>query len=110
VTTPGRPVSSFSADPNEAPKYDFRCVYLTAPRMALYSRIDARCEEMVRDGLITEVVGLVANGLDLSMPAAAALGYVRVCGALCFAENIRFFNFSISPNCVSFCSTLLFQD
>ena len=32
---------------------------------------------MVRDGLLGEVVGLVAKGLDFAMPAAAALGYTQ---------------------------------
>ena len=32
--------------------YDFRCFFLDRPRVELYRRIDTRCEEMLRDGLL----------------------------------------------------------
>eukprot|EP00041_Stephanoeca_diplocostata_P021643 m.506939 g.506939 ORF g.506939 m.506939 type:complete len:507 (+) comp21877_c2_seq5:255-1775(+) len=84
----GRPVSSFSAskdDKDASKQFDFRCVFLTSTRLDLYSRIDERCEQMVRNGFIEEVIRLQHNGqLERWMPAAQALGYRQ---ALDFLDN-----------------------
>jgi len=32
--------------------YDFRCFFMDRPRVELYRRIDTRCEEMLRDGML----------------------------------------------------------
>lgn len=55
--------------------YDFRCWFIYYPRETLYSRIDARCEEMVRKGLIDEVKELEKQGLRENPSAAQAIGY-----------------------------------
>lgn len=59
----GRPVSSFSSDNQSNNGHspldrnlDFRCVFLTAPRLDLFSRIDRRCEEMMDAGFVEETV------------------------------------------------------
>jgi tRNA dimethylallyltransferase len=73
IEVSGRPVSSFKSKAEVA--YDYRCVYLTAPRLNLFARIDGRCERMVEDGLVEEVIGLANQGLNPTMPAAGVLGY-----------------------------------
>mmetsp|Transcript_138865 Transcript_138865/g.196592 ORF Transcript_138865/g.196592 Transcript_138865/m.196592 type:complete len:263 (+) Transcript_138865:134-922(+) len=73
IETSGQQVSSFQASTEL--QYDFRCVYLTAPRLNLYANIDRRCEQMVADGLIEEVIRLIDEGLTSSMPGAGVLGY-----------------------------------
>lgn len=48
-----RPVSSFkSHDSNNTLPYEYKCLFITMPRTLLYQRIDARCEQMIRDGLL----------------------------------------------------------
>lgn len=48
-----RPVSSFKPDSNiDTLPYEYNCLFLTMPRVLLYQRIDARCEQMIRDGLL----------------------------------------------------------
>ena len=56
-------------------KYDFRCVFLQAPRIWNARRIDYRVEKMVAGGLIEEVAGLMQAGLTPNMQAATAIGY-----------------------------------
>lgn len=56
-------------------KYDFRCWFIYYPRERLYSRIDLRCEEMIRNGFIEEVKELEKNGLRQNPSASQAIGY-----------------------------------
>lgn len=48
----GRPRSELNLDTAAPLTYDFRCFFLDRPRAELYRRIDMRCEEMLRDGLL----------------------------------------------------------
>ena len=61
VTASGRPVGSFA--PVAPPAFDFRCVILTRPRVALYRRVDARVEAMTRDGMLEEAAGMLEAGI-----------------------------------------------
>lgn len=48
-----RPVSSFKSDDNsDILPYNYKCLFLTMPRILLYQRVDARCVQMIQDGLI----------------------------------------------------------
>lgn len=51
---------------------------LTRPRPALYARIDARVDEMLRAGLLAEVRALVERGYGWELPAMSALGYRQI--------------------------------
>ncbi len=55
---------------------------LTMPRDALYRRIDARVDEMVRQGLADEVRGLMEAGLTETLTSRQAIGYKEVIEAL----------------------------
>jgi tRNA dimethylallyltransferase len=55
--------------------YDFRCWFIYKPRKALYTRIEMRCEEMVRKGFIEEVEKLERQGLRENSSASQAIGY-----------------------------------
>ncbi len=60
----------------DAPKdIDFRCWFLYHPKELLYKRIEERCELMVDNGLIDEVVRLKGEGLLENPSAANAIGY-----------------------------------
>jgi tRNA A37 N6-isopentenylltransferase MiaA len=43
-------------------QYDARCVLLTAERSWLCRRLDFRCEEMIKDGLLEETRSLAQQG------------------------------------------------
>ena len=78
VTSTGKPVTAFEAPPDGLPedKYDFTCVALSSPRATLYRRIDARVEEMVRDGVLAESASMLLAGIAPgSTPASRAIGY-----------------------------------
>jgi tRNA dimethylallyltransferase len=61
----------------EKPPYTFLVVGLTMERPALYERVDARAEGMVRRGLVEEVRALLAAGYGWDLPAMSGLGYVQ---------------------------------
>ena len=78
VTSTGKPVTEFGAPTlaGREKKYDFVCVALSSPRVRLYRRIDARVEEMVRDGMLAESAAMLLSGIEPgSTPASRAIGY-----------------------------------
>ena len=56
------------------PKGSFRAVFLAPERDALYARIDARFDAMLRAGALEEVERLAARNLDPLLPAMKAHG------------------------------------
>lgn len=77
----GRPLSSWhAAHCFSGGDVEALLLGLTLPRPALYARIDARCEAMLRDGLVEEVRRLYTAGYDAGLPALRSPGY-REAGA-----------------------------
>lgn len=69
-------VSDFSKPSvSEEQNYDFRCWFIYYPREKLYSRIEMRCEEMIRRGFLDEVKALEKLGLRQNQSASQAIGY-----------------------------------
>ena len=65
------------------PRYEsLRFVLNYADRADLYARIDARVDEMLREGLFDEVAGLLAAGLSPACTAMQAIGYKETALAL----------------------------
>ena len=62
--------------------YDARIWGLTMDRERLYARIDARVDQMVRDGLVDEVRLLAQHGLSADHTAGQAIGYKEILQAL----------------------------
>lgn len=58
-----------------APHYEALIWGLTMDRARLYERIEARVDQMMADGLLEEVKGLVENCLDRHSTAGQAIGY-----------------------------------
>lgn len=56
----GKPYSSFLGQPKKARNFDVVSIEITMPREKLYERINARVDNMVANGLIEEVKGLVS--------------------------------------------------
>jgi len=69
----GRPLSSFATGKNRP--YRFAIAEIRRPREELYRRIEARCEEMFRQGLAQEVAELFAQGYTPDDPGLRAIGY-----------------------------------
>eukprot|EP00039_Didymoeca_costata_P007455 m.100220 g.100220 ORF g.100220 m.100220 type:complete len:474 (-) comp13694_c0_seq4:134-1555(-) len=73
----GKPIPPYPMSKNTDidDDFDFRCIYLTAPRTDLVTRINERCEDIVHAGLVEESVRLQAAGLDPFSNAGKAVGY-----------------------------------
>ena len=61
---------------------DTRVVGLRAPREELVARLDRRVEGMWREGLLDEVAGLRAAGLERGVTARRAIGYAQALAQL----------------------------
>jgi tRNA dimethylallyltransferase len=61
-----------------SPNYKTLVIGLTAGRLALYERVDARVDQMLRKGLIAEVEGLSSSGYDCNLPALNSIGYKQI--------------------------------
>lgn len=80
----GTPLSSFPRYPAELEgSIRWHAFYLTADRECLARRIDQRCLDMLRNGLLEEVWSLRKKGLQADCPAGRAIGY---------AETLAFFD------------------
>ena len=58
--------------------YQYKLVGLKRERAQLYERVDARIEQMLANGLIEEVKGLMAQGYSSDTPAMSAIGYREI--------------------------------
>ena len=74
--TTGEPISAQQR--RVAPGYRVLKIGLTAPRLALYSRIDERIARMIEDGLVDEVRWLLDHNYDPDLPSMSGLGYRQV--------------------------------
>jgi tRNA dimethylallyltransferase len=76
VEATGRSLTDWHRDglPPLLPPGQFRAVFLTPDRDALYARIDARFEAMLAAGALDEVARLAARRLDPLLPAMKAHG------------------------------------
>lgn len=70
----GRPISSFWEE-TSPPPFPTVIVVLNRPRKELYTRINARVDRMLENGLIDENKQILENGLGLSNPVLKTIGY-----------------------------------
>ena len=56
-------------------EYDFRCWFVYRPREVLYPRIEARCDAMLKEGLLEEITALDKLGLRDHRSASSSIGY-----------------------------------
>ncbi|KAK9833352.1 hypothetical protein WJX84_005140 [Apatococcus fuscideae] len=72
----GQPLAQLDLSKEAELDYDFRCFFLNRPRMELYRRIDARCEQMLHNGILQEAKWLLDEGVAQdSNCASRAIGY-----------------------------------
>jgi tRNA dimethylallyltransferase len=73
----GRSLTDWQQEPHSAPLIDADRalrIFLAPDRTALYGRIDARFDAMMREGALEEVAALGARGLDPALPSMGAHG------------------------------------
>ena len=58
--------------------YSFLILGLNRSRSSLYQRIDQRINQMIRQGLIEEVAGLLEKGYSPTLPSMSAIGYREI--------------------------------
>lgn len=77
ISLTNQKVSHFSRStvPLHHEEFDFRCWFLYYPKEILYPRIEERCDEMIKAGLIEEVKRLREKGLSQNRSASQAIGY-----------------------------------
>ena len=71
----GRPYSDYAMGGPRDRRFPFRCFVLDDDRRALYSRIDARVDDMVSGGLLDEVRRLMDAGVDRDSVSMQGIGY-----------------------------------
>ncbi len=75
----GKPISQYQEESRKKPpKYRFAYIALDMERGQLYDRIDRRVDNMMSNGLIEEVEGLMGMGYDPGLNSMQALGYKEV--------------------------------
>lgn len=76
IEVSGKPVSSFEWKEKKLESYfDFRCFFIHKERKALYQELERRCDEMLEEGLLEEVVKLDRQGIRENRTASQAIGY-----------------------------------
>ncbi len=78
----GQPFSSFGPGMDAYPKIRFRLAGLRVERDVMDARIDARYEQQIVDGFLSEVEALLARPEGLSRSAGQALGYKELAAHL----------------------------
>jgi tRNA dimethylallyltransferase len=71
----GKPLSSFEMNPAKPRDFRFIIIGLSRPRDELYRRINARCDQMFKQGLAGEVKRLFEAGYTPNDPGLRAIGY-----------------------------------
>ncbi|MEC7840307.1 MAG: tRNA (adenosine(37)-N6)-dimethylallyltransferase MiaA [Chlamydiota bacterium] len=72
----GEKVSRLSWRERQRPQnYNFHCWFLHRPREHLYQRIEKRCDEMIGQGFLDEVIKLDKMGIRENTSASQAIGY-----------------------------------
>ncbi len=86
----GRPMSEQNGDfqKSESP-YRLAVAGLTMPRELLYARIEQRVDQMLSNGLVLEVQGLLDAGLDPNAPSLQGLGYKEIIAYLAGKQTLE---------------------
>jgi tRNA dimethylallyltransferase len=62
----------------QMPPFPVLIIGLTTRRDDLYYRIDSRVDEMIKQGFIDEVKGLMSRGYGLDLPSMSSIGYREI--------------------------------
>jgi tRNA dimethylallyltransferase len=80
LQSPGKTLKDLNLNEAAPLDFDFRCYFLTRPRVDLYRRIDSRVEDIVSNGVIAETTReLLKRGLQANRNCSTrAIGYRQV--------------------------------
>jgi tRNA dimethylallyltransferase len=74
----GKSMSQYQGEWNNDSPFNLVMVGLTMDREKLYQRINARVDQMIEEGLVEEVKGLLERGVPESAKALQAIGYKEI--------------------------------
>ena len=66
----------------EVPRYSYLAITPEIDRQTLYNRIDKRVDQMIENGLIDEVKGLIARGITKNNQCMQGIGYKETYDAI----------------------------
>lgn len=75
-------LSAAQADQKKESPYDLCLIGLTMDRKILYKRIEDRIDQMLADGLVAEVSGLLERGYGRNLVSMQGLGYKEIAAYL----------------------------
>ena len=78
----------FSKLQKKKPKYDSLIIGIKVDRETLYSKIDARVDQMIKEGLVEEVRGLLKRYRE-DLPAFNSIGYKEIIDYLKGRQTLR---------------------
>jgi len=85
----GRPLSQWQKDHAfQQQPYDVLKIGLHRERGELYQRINRRSDQMIQDGLLEEVRGLVAKRFSLTLKPLRSVGYKQMGQVICGAQEL----------------------
>ncbi|MCJ8012573.1 tRNA (adenosine(37)-N6)-dimethylallyltransferase MiaA [Paenibacillus sp. KQZ6P-2] len=85
----GIPLSAQLAGQNRQSPYQLCLVGLTMDRQMLYKRIEARIDEMLKQGLVEEVSSLLDKGYGTDLVSMQGLGYKQIISYLQGRESLE---------------------
>ncbi len=72
----GKKVSDFSWKSRSLlSEYNYHCWFIHRPREVLYEKVEERCDQIIADGLLDEIIALEEQGLRSNSSASHAIGY-----------------------------------
>jgi tRNA dimethylallyltransferase len=75
----GKPISHWQKEHSfKESSFETLKIGLNRAREELYALINRRCDEMIKQGLVDEVKGLLERGYSLELPALQSVGYRQV--------------------------------
>ena len=78
----GKPLSSMQSQWDNSENRNYNMVVLCRDREDLYKRIEKRVDQMMAEGLVNEVKGLIEEGISKDNTALQAIGYKEIVGYL----------------------------
>lgn len=79
----GRPISAFRSEHGFAERhYESMKIAIRVEREELYRRLNLRVDQMLREGLVAEVAGLLAAGYSRELKALRSIGYKEIAAHL----------------------------
>lgn len=76
--TAGKPMSEIAQKAENNENYELIFIGLTMDRKKLYERINKRVDDMIEEGLVDELHGVISMGYNLNSPGFQGIGYKQL--------------------------------